>query len=303
VFDVPSVIVEPEKRYKSFTPYWRNDNALVKEFGTRVINGWFDTYKNEKIRNIIISYASFWSDWQSIAKFITEHPESQIYRLLNEYGVFPLNSGIAKVVDQNKIIIVANFPQMTERCLNHIQINLNTLIFDPEIAPKGEEKVYRAIYYGMYRKDRAVYFTRYFDENIVVSTSRKNILLFKQLGVTPIFAKQFYWGRSSALERFRFSLYLEDEYTHTHYNFPANRFYEGLMFGVVQLFDVNCQETFRIAGYDIKDYLVKDSASLRSRMDSIEKDYQWHVWNQAKWKERATTERAIAIEKLRPIFE
>jgi len=298
---IPSVIVEPKKRYKSFTPYWRNDRILFDEFGTSVINGRFDSYRNEKIRNIALSYASFWADWRAIAKFLTEHPESQIYQLFNEYNL-QLNSGVRKVIDQDKLIIVANFPQMTKRCKEHIQVNLNTLIFDPESALVGQKKTQQIIYYGMFRKDRTIYFTRYFDENIIVSTSQKNILLFKQLGVNPLFAKQFYWGKTSILERFKFSLYLEDPHTHTHYNYPANRFYEALMFGVVQLFDRNCQRTFEIAGYDISDYLVKGRTSLHRKMEEIEKDYQAHRKIQMQWKVKAKEERAEAIEQLRPIF-
>jgi len=154
----------------------------------------------------------------------------------------------------------------------------------------------------MFRKDRTIYFTRYFDENIIVSTSQKNILLFKQLGMNPLFAKQFYWGKTSALERFKFSLYLEDVYSHQHYTYPANRFYEALMFGVVQLFDRNCQRTFKIAGYDISDYLVKGRTSLHRKMEEIEKDYQAHHKIQMQWKAKAKEERAEAIEQLRPIF-
>jgi hypothetical protein len=301
---LPAVIIELQRRYKSFTPYWRNDRILRSLFDVPIINGRWRDYAFQDIRNIVLTYSAGWADFRQIVSFLTHHPDSQIIRFLNEYDNQKLNSSVAHIVDDAKCVFIANFPATQKFFKEYHHWNINTLIFEKEKIKRAiPEKKYNVLYYGMFRKNRLIYFKKYLDERIHVSTSRKNILLFKQAGVRPQFIKHFYWGKSSILELFRYSLYIEDIYTHSHYNFPANRFYEALMFQTVLLVDENCKNTFDKAGISVEDYIVSDGDSVRKRTKELNRHYEHHLKNQAKWRIQAEAERHEVIEKLRRFFQ
>lgn len=301
---IKTVIVEPQKRYKSFTPYWRNDLVLNRELGIPIVNGRFDLYKGEKIANIIISYASFWADYEEIGQFLKDHPESTVYRILNEYNNCGLNGDLLKIVPNSAQIWIANFTPKRKDIKASIALNLNTLILEDRVIQvrRSQEKRYQIIYYGMYRAGRETYFRRYFDENMMVSTSEKNVLLFKTINPRMKFMKPFYWGENSTLELFQYSLYIEDEYTHANYNFPANRFYEALIYGTVLLIDRNCKNTFDTAGYDVSDYYIDDKRSLKAKMKSIDGSYGYHLKRQRGWLKKAKDERVSVLSRLKEIF-
>ena len=298
---IPAVIIEPQPRWVSFTPYWRNDRILKKEFGVPILKDYSEFY-HEKIRNLIITYWSGWADYLEIGEFIKRHREAQIFRMLNEYGVQSLSSHIMKLIDETQVTLIANFPRTKKKAKEYINLNLNTLIYEEEIHHTPTPKKYDLIYYGMFRPNRADYFKKYLDGETFVSTSPKNILLFKQIGVRPRFIDTFLWGSRSILDSFRFSLYIEDIYTHTHYNYPANRFYEALMYNTVLLFDSNCANTFKTAGYPVEDYFVSNLPELKKKMEEIKKDYPAHLKIQAKWRKRSGEERREVLDRLRPIF-
>jgi len=298
---IPSVIIEPQPRWVSFTPYWRNDRILNREFAVPIINDKLNDFLYQKIRNIVITYWAGWADYKEIGDFIARHPESSIFRMLNEYNVQSLSSYLLKVVDESKTTLIANFPRTKKRVKDYLYMNLNTLIYEERTIEPAPKK-YDLIYYGMFRPNRAEYFKRYLNDGAYVSTSPKNILLFKQIGIRPRFIGTFLWGRRSLIENFYFSLYIEDIYTHTHYNFPANRFYEALMFNVVLLVDENCRNTFETAGYPVDDYYVSDERSLKKKIIELKKTYREHLRRQQTWREKAKEERKDVIDRLRPIF-
>jgi hypothetical protein len=300
---IPAVIIEPQTRFESFTPYWRNDRILSREFGVKIINGRFDDYRFEEIRNIVITYWARWADWREVGRFLVAHRESQLFRMLNEYGNTALSCDVVKLIDENEMIFIANFPRTKTKGKDWWHINVNTILFEESIIKTSPiVKKYDVIYYGMFRPDRAIYFRKYFDDRIYVSTSPKNVLLFKNLGVRPRFVSSFLWGPSSTIENFRFSLYIEDVYTHAHYNFPANRFYEALMYRVVVLIDASARKTFDIAGYPVDDYIVEDADSLHRKVAEISKRYDFHLQRQSEWRKRARDERAEVMARLRPVF-
>jgi len=57
------------------------------------------------------------------------------------------------------------------------------------------------------------------------------------------------------LSKFAATVYIEDEHIHTHYNSPANRFYECLSAGVAMFFDESTRNTMRTAFPEEGDYL------------------------------------------------
>lgn len=131
-------------------------------------------------------------------------------------------------------------------------------------------------YYGAYRPDREKYFKKYLADapyTVNVSTFPRNKLKFRDLD-PKIHVFDNFKSRSQ-IGAFQAVLYIEDEFTHTHYNSPANRFYECLSNYVPIIFDWNCIGTFEKSGYDITPYAVKDQFSLHtllSQSDLIAKN-------------------------------
>lgn len=303
-----AVLIEPQKRFQSFTPYWRNDLAIAKEFGTPVVNNKFAYFQKEKIDWIFFVYASFWADFKEIADFANAHPESAFGWIVNEYNL-SLNTALAHAVkDQGKSLFQITSFELKNKKIgrDYIMTNLNTLIFSPDHRIRDiSEKKYDLIYYGMFRKGRELYFKRYFDERLYCSTSKKNVLFFKELcsEKRPKFIAPFLWGNETTLDLFRFSLYIEDEYSHSTYTYPANRFYEALMSRTILLFDVNARTTFDKAGYDVSDYLVSDASSLWKKIAELKRNLPLHIGRQAEWRKQAIRERKRTIDDLRPYFD
>lgn len=302
---IKAVIVEPEPRTRSFTPYFRNDKILEKEFGAPIVNGHFREYWNERIEKIFLSYAAVWSDVNEICAFLDRHSEAELYWITNDY-LLNLNNDVAKILRKRTVKTVCSYPapkRSRRDWMSWMTLNLNALIYKG-LRPLGmAERPYSVIYYGMYRKDREAYFEKYFDSKIIVSTSPKNVGLFKSLGIKARYANPFHWHeKGSLLQRCLFSLYLEDTYSHNHYTYPANRFYEALGSGVVQLFDKSCAETFKIAGYNISDYIVSDRKSLKQALKDIGSNYNEHLDRQLRWRKKARAERRQVLQELKEII-
>jgi len=298
---IKAVIIEPEKRRRSFTPYWRNDQEIYSLFKVPVINGEFHKYWNEKIEKIFLSYAAFWSDYAQIASFVNRHKESKLYWIINDYSL-RLNSAITAAVKDRDFTVIASFHN-PGGWSQFIELNLNVLIFNPQTPLPFSKRKYGIIYYGMYREGRAHYFQKYFSSEIVISTSRKNIILFKQLGCKPKFALPFHWNKSNPFPQFKYSLYIEDSYSHRNYTYPANRFYEGLSCGVLQLFDEKTLPTFQKAGYDIASFIIKNKRSLKIAMSHIDKNYDHFLKQQLEWRIKAAEEREELVSQLKEIFQ
>ena len=305
---INAVIIEPERRKISVTPYWRMDRYIDLIFSVPVINKQYSKYWNEKIEKIFLSYAAFWGDFQEILQFLKRHPESQIHWITNEYNL-RLNSEIVKYIRSSgrKLHILANYPEPKSKkklWSSFQQLNLNALIFQDLVPASASSRAYNIVYYGMYREGRIKYFRRYLNKNFIISTSPKNIITFKALGCKSRFCRPFLWSsKGSVFSLFRYSLYIEDEYTHKHYNYPANRFYEALSYGIIQLFDESCLPTFETAGYDIAPFIVRNSRSLNIAISHISKNYNHFLKQQLSWREKAAEEKSQTVSQLKEIFQ
>jgi len=122
-------------------------------------------------------------------------------------------------------------------------------------------------YYGSYRPDREIYFKKYFKDasyKIYISTFPRNSLKFRDLNHN---IKVFEPFRSrNLISAFQNVLYIEDTFTHSHYNCPANRFYECLCRGVPLLFDKSCERTFKKAGYIIDPFIVNNQTDVHNKI-------------------------------------
>jgi hypothetical protein len=89
-----------------------------------------------------------------------------------------------------------------------------------------------------------------------VSSSSKNFKQYLQHGCNPKFIEKIKWDKNrETLRLFKYSLYIEDEFTHENYNHLANRFYEAVYCNCVPLFDLSCKTNVIKSGYNIPECL------------------------------------------------
>lgn len=216
-------------------------------------------------------------------KLIAANPRAKLILFENEYSL-SMVSGLKKYLKESgrKITLLINYER--EKCYKYKALadeqfimNMNCLSYWPTKYPLSDKR-YDCVYYGGFRLNRQIYFKRYLKKDVWLSTSKKNAYKFKQIcpdlkWITPRFSlRTGYPG----LAKFRYSLYIEDPYTHTHYNYPANRFYESLANNCVLLFDVNCRNTFKRYGIDIDSFTVDGYEDLISfiKRDDFENSLQ-----------------------------
>jgi hypothetical protein len=189
----------------------------------------------------------------------------------------------------------------------HHFLNLNLLI--AKEPNQLSQKKYDCIYYGRWREDRAKYFKRYIQNGMYLSTSTKNMKKFKHAGCNPKYLDTISWEeRKETLNLFRYSLYIEDEYTHNVFNNLANRWYEAGFCNNVVFFDVNCWNTIRKSeiGYfeeQIKDYIVSSHEELQAKIEYCNQDFERHLAIQKGWRLNQMVLRQDMINELKRIIE
>lgn len=257
-------------------------------------------FKRNDMNVIIVSYASYYANFEEMRRIIEENKKARIFWLTNEYNLMP-NGSLYKIFRERNAEIIANYEKKSNdiKCFNKFHfINLNLLLFDD--LKRNIKKKYNIIYYGTFRPDREKYFKKYFkNEKIMLSTSNKNFKKFIDLGCRPRFINKLSWKeRKETLNNFKYSLYIEDNHIHNNFNNLANRFYEALKTETVILFDYNCKNTLKkseIKDCDFEKFLVKDFEELEKIIS--EDRYEEFLREQNKWKEIVRNEKEKMIEK------
>lgn len=221
---------------------------------------------------ILISSASMHFDFMKFERLIDGQRKCRIGWITNEFELFA-NDFVKKRMD----FIITNFDEKAvKKAHKHndfLSVNLNVL----KARPRNQEaiKKYGCCYYGTYRKYRERYFRKYLrDDTVLLSTSKKNVVRFFDLGVDCRYTDRFSWRESmETLNLFKASLYIEDTKTHDWFNYMADRFFEGLFCNTPLFFDVSCLNTIQKDIYHVDDYFVVNSlGELRSRIKEIDKD-------------------------------
>lgn len=264
----------------------------------------FKYMSKKKIDNFCLIYGATYLD-PEIINFVQNNDIKNLWWLTNEYDL-TMNSGIYKIYRECGYNIVANYFQKTckiKQFKRFETVNLNAICLNdyPE-----QEKKFDLLHYSHYRKGRAIYYKRYFENGqYLISTSKRSYEKFQKQKIKAKYIDVItIHGNKNLLGQFKYSLYLEDIFTHTNYNHPANRFYEAISAKTLQLFDVNCKNTFKIADYDINDYIVTDQNSLQDKIKQIETDgYNKHLQRQLSlFRTKAEDEKKEAIKRLQDIF-
>lgn len=288
----------------------RNMLLLQKELGADFYYSTDQLINNNKEYDVFIfGFAGRNSEIEKQIEFINKNNKFKLFWLVGEYeqNDYPALFYICK---RNKIKynLIKNYNKTEKRELidNQYELNLNLLI-----AKQPNQlitKKYDCIYYGRWREDRADYFKKYIQCGLYLSTSTKNMKKFKHEGCNPKYLDTISWAdRKETLNLFKYSLYIEDKYTHQVFNNLANRWYEAGFCNVVMFFDVNCWNTIRkseIAYYEeqIKDYIVTDYKSLQEKIEYCNQDFAKHLAIQKGWRMQELQLRSDMINELKLII-
>lgn len=240
-------------------------------------------------------------------EWITKNADAKMFYITNEYNLGePLLLWSLVKNGLIKYDVIANHPDAASKVVRkyvndwHI-VNLNALIIQPE--PYEDQHSFfvterkNCVYYGSFRKDRQQYFKKYLsDGKILISTHVKNRNKFKQLGITGPFIDRINW-EGKGLSAFKTSLYMEDETTHTHYNFLANRFYEALNYNTFPLFDKSCIGSFTKSGYfKLPDYAIVDNVADVEYITEALPDT--HTAYLDRWRKEALYEKRLVLDEI-----
>jgi hypothetical protein len=287
----------------------RNMILLQKELGADFYYSTDQLINNNKQYDVFIfGFAGRNSEIEKQIEFINKSINYKLFWLVGEYeqNDYP---ALFYICNRNKIKynLIKNYNKTEKRKLidNQYELNLNLLI-----AKKSNElikKKYDCIYYGRWREDRADYFKKYIQGGLYLSTSTKNMKKFKHEGCNPKYLDTISWAdKKETLNLFKYSLYIEDKYTHSVFNNLANRWYEAGFCNVVVFFDINCWNTIRKSeiGYyeeQIKDYIVTDYQSLQEKIDYCNKNFEKHLAIQKGWRIQELQLRSDMINELKNI--
>lgn len=264
---------------------------------------------NTEFDAIILGFHSFHQDHRAIEAFVRKNEKAKVISLCNEYENY--NNFVCQFAER-KFIIVRNFEgkcNIPQKKLVEGDFFLNVNLLIAREPNELTEKKYDCIYYGTWRKNRASDFERYI-QDIYLSSTPKNLKFYEHCGCRPKgYLDKLRWERKKeTLNLFRYSLYIEDEYTHTHYNCLANRWYEAGFCNNVVFFDAKCENTIRkseIGSFweQIVPYIVYNNEELQEKIAFCNQDFNKHLAIQKSWRMSEQLLQKQMVEDLKKIVQ
>jgi hypothetical protein len=149
-------------------------------------------------------------------------------------------------------------------------INWNKLTWFPDYKPTAP-KVKGLLYYGAYRVGREDLFRKYFTnpkQPTHIISYPKNHEKFRALSDALTIYKPFkHYGQ---LQSFGATLILQDVFSRSNWDCPANRFYEALFLNIPMYFDTCSINSFKMYGYSIKAFVINSAKELGRRIAASE---------------------------------
>jgi hypothetical protein len=219
--------------------------------------------------------------WFRFASRLNEMAEAmkgceRLIAVITDYQHPPMTQ-IRRAVEGKQNLALSNLPerlrgtQWDSWVSDWEYVNFNLLAWDPRpfaLTERPEVKNSGLLYYGRWRENRSKYFREYLGHGVGykvhVSTGPKMIDKYWALNPSIVYHETF--SSLDFLKDFKATIYLEDIFTHTHYNSAASRFYECLSVGLPMFFDANSAWNMQEAGFDVSDYVVKDRHELGMRL-------------------------------------
>lgn len=274
---------------------YRNAEILAKELKADILMNKTDRLQNKEYDVIIMTYSNRYTDFETLKKVIRKKSNQIRIGIKSEYEEVGYNRPYF-----TPYIEICNFKGGSNF--------MNTNLLIARESNSIIKKKYDCIYYSRYREDRMIYCKKYLQGDIYLSTHPKNHKHFYHAGCSPKLIKHIDWTKGKeTLNQFRYSLYLEDVYTHSVFNNLANRWYEAGFCNNVMFFDVNCWNTIlnsEISQFkeQIKDYIVEDYNSLKLKIDYCNKDFEKHLAIQKTWRMSEQLLREQMIDKIKKII-
>lgn len=272
---------------------YRNAEILAKELNADILMSKTDKLKHSDYDVIICTYFNRYTDYETLKTLVRNNQKRFLIR--SEYeGVHGIFKGFNPYQEICNFEIGSNF--------------LNTNLLIAKAPNELTQKKYDCIYYSRHRADRMKYCKEYLQGSIYLSTHPKNHKHFFHAGCKPKLIKHIDWTpKKETLNLFRYSLYIEDAYTHSIFNNLANRWYEAGFCNNVVFFDVNCLNTIRkseIAEYEneIQYYIVSTHEELQNKIKECNKDFEYHLNIQKGWRVNEMKHREDMINKLTEII-
>lgn len=270
-----------------------------------------EQFNKTTIYNIIIfGFNSISTETKLTQEFIRKNTDqnTKFFVLCGEYEQ---TDCVNLRYEKRNFSIIQNYEGKTklglkEQQLKVYELNLNLLI--SKEPNKLSVKKYDCIYYGRWREDRKMYFKKYIQNGIYLSTSTKNMKKFKHNNCNPKYLDTISWeNKKETLNLFKYSLYIEDNYTHKIFNNLANRWYEAGFCNNVIFFDKNCMNTIKkseigIFENEIKNYIVSNYDELQEKINECNLDFQKHLNIQKNWRKNELILREKMIDKLKEII-
>jgi hypothetical protein len=275
----------------------RNSLILADYLNADLIDGIYKLREilKKKYDAIICSYASPYMPWREYRQILDANPEAELYWLVNDHDLEDNQLLRWAIIERGRTFkVICNNSRegyrhwilgktIADKKLNdfitewHV-CNLNCLIFREDWKPNyswiATEKQ-TCIYYGTFRKHRAKDFTEWLHDPIVLSCSKKHYAKFLSIGCTSKMIAPLTWERGAeGLQQFKYSLYIEDDHTHTNFAFMANRFYEAVMMDVVVIFAPNTRTTIKKSEYSVEPAIISDLNFNRISHESLLKAQQ-----------------------------
>jgi hypothetical protein len=271
----------------------RNVDILAKDLNADRLQYDLDKLKHYDYDVIILPYFNRYTDYNTLRGLVK--PNQTRWLIRSEY------EGVNAIFKEFKPYEeICNF----EGGENFLNTNLLISRQPNQLTPKK----YDCIYYSRYRADRMIYCKEYLQGDIYLSTHPKNHKHFYHAGCRPKLIKHIDWTKGKeTLNQFKYSLYIEDKYTHNVFNNLANRWYEAGFCNNVVFFDVNCWNTIRkseIAYYEdqIKDYIVSSHAELMEKIRYCNDNFERHLAIQKGWRLQEPILRQNMIDDLKKII-
>lgn len=219
----------------------------------------------------LFSYSAKFAPHDAMARFVESQPNARRFWMMNEY-----NGSVPKCLrDAGDVTVLAGFERLPSRDYRYVRdwhaIDLNLILIGDRFETA---KKYGCIYYGTYRPGREADFVNYLKPGIALSSSTKNHKLFRSIGCTSRMVDKISWiNRRETLRLFRYSLIIEDEYSHKNYTHLPNRFYEAWWCGCIPLIDEQCRVSVQRSGYDVPEFCFVTPDTISERISELDVDY------------------------------
>ena len=212
----------------------------------------------EQFDFIIFISATFYFKHDRFLELIHNQKSCKIGWITNEFELFQQDF----LKQHGTDFIIANFEEhglkKAHKYNKFLMTNLNAL--QAKVRNPKTIKEYNTCYYGTFRKYREVYFKKYFIDDMILSTSGKNVKKFQILGCDCLLTDKFSWkDGEETLNQFKSTLYIEDTKTHTLFNHLANRWLESLFCNTACFFDKSCENSIKRDVFKIDPYFIINS--------------------------------------------